>query len=61
MHELLHIGILISSLLGAAGLVLLVAWPLFADQPLPGPTKALLGVLIGAGTLLFLVEWRWVH
>ena len=61
MHELLHIGILASTLLGAAGLVLLVLWPLFADQPLPGPTKLALGALIGLGAVLFLVEWRFVH
>lgn len=61
MHELLHIGILISVLLGAAGLVLLLPWPLFADQPLPGATKVVLFVLIGLGALFLLVEWRLVH
>ena len=61
MHELLHIGILASTLLGAAGLVLLVLWPLFADQPLPAATKVVLGALIGLGAVMFLVEWRFVH
>lgn len=61
MHEVLHIGILASTLLGAAGLVLLVLWPLFADQPLPGPTKLVLGGLIGLGLGLFFLEWRLVH
>ena len=61
MHEALHIAILAATLLGAAGLVLLVLWPLFAEQSLPGPTKAVFGVLIGLGAVLFLVEWRFVH
>ena len=61
MHEVLHIGILASTLLGAAGLVLLVLWPLLADQPLPTPTKVVLAALIGMGVVLFLVEWRLVH
>ena len=61
MHELLHIGILASTLLGAAGLVLLVLWPLFGEQPLPRPTRVALGALIGLGAVMFLVEWRFVH
>ena len=61
MHEVLHIGILASTLLGAAGLVLLVLWPLFADQPLPAPTKAVLAGLMALGAVLFVVEWRLVH
>lgn len=61
MHEALHIAILTATLLGAAGLVLLVLWPLLADQPLPGPTRAVLFVLIALGAILFLVEWRLVH
>jgi hypothetical protein len=61
MHEVLHIGILASTLLGAAGLVLLVLWPLFSDQPLPRATRLALAGLIGLGAILFLVEWRLVH
>ena len=61
MHEVLHIGILASTLLGAAGFVLLVLWPLFADQPLPGPTRLVLAALIALGAILFFVEWRLVH
>lgn len=61
MHEVLHVGILASTLLGAAGLVLLTLWPLFADQPLPGPTRLVLAALIGLGAILLIVEWRWVH
>lgn len=61
MHELLHIGILTSTLLAAAAILLLVLWPLIADQPLGRPTTGVLWLLIGLGTVLFLVEWRWVH
>jgi hypothetical protein len=61
MHEVLHIAILTATLLGAAGLVLLVLWPLLADQPLPGPTRTVLSVLIVLGAAMFLVEWLLVH
>ncbi len=61
MHELLHIGVLASTLLGAASLVVLLLWPLLADQPLAGPTQAVLATLIGLGAILLLVEWRLVH
>lgn len=61
MHELLHVSILTATLLGAAGFLLLLLWPLLADQPLPRPTKIVLSVLIALGALLFLVEWRLVH
>lgn len=61
MHELLHIGVLAATLLGAASLVVLLLWPLLADQPLGGPTKAGLATLIGLGAILLLVEWRLVH
>lgn len=61
MHELLHIAILTSTLLGAAAILLLILWPLLAEQPLGGPTRAVLWLLIGLGATLFLVEWRWVH
>ena len=61
MHELLHIAILTATLLGAAGSVLLVLWPLFATEPLPGGTRFVLFFLIGLGAVLLLVEWRFVH
>ena len=61
MHELLHVGILVATLLGAAAIVLLVTWPLFADQPLPPRTRIVLFALIGLGALLLVVEWRLVH
>ena len=61
MHGLLHLAILTSTLLGAAGLVLLVVWPLLSDSPLPRATKVGLGVLVGLAGVLLLVEWRLVH
>ena len=61
MHEALHVAILTSTLLGAAGLILLLLWPLLADQPMPGATKVVLSLLFGLGAVLFLVEWRLVH
>lgn len=61
MHEVLHLAILTSTLLGAAGLVLLVVWPLASDLPLPRPTKVALGVLVGLALALLLIEWRLVH
>ena len=61
MHQLLHIGILLSTLLGAAGLVILLVWPLMSDSRLPdGARWAMLG-LVGAAAVLFLLEWRVVH
>lgn len=61
MHELLHISILVSTLLGAAGLALLVLWPLVADSQLPAATRRVLIGLVALGALLLLVEWRFVH
>lgn len=61
MHELLHLAILTSTLLGAAGLVLLVVWPLMSESPLGRPTKIALGVLVGVAVALLLIEWRYVH
>ena len=61
MHELLHLAILSSTLLGAAGSVLLVAWPLFAESPLPATTRWGLAALVGVAAVLLLVEWRFVH
>lgn len=61
VHELLHLGILLATLLGAASLLLLLLWPLVSDSPLPPATRwAMLG-LVGVAALLFLVEWRVVH
>ena len=61
MHEVLHLAILASTLLGAAGLVVLVLWPLVADSPLPMPTRWALAALVALGAVLLLLEWRIVH
>lgn len=61
MHQLLHISILVSTLLGAAGLALLVLWPLVADSQLPVATRNALIGLAALGAALLLVEWRFVH
>ena len=61
MHDLLHLAILASTLLGAAGLVLLVVWPLFSETPLSPPARWALGALVATGAALLLVEWLLVH
>ena len=61
MHELLHISILVTTLFGAAGLVLLVLWPLFGESRMPGTTRKVLSALVVLGAVLLLVEWRFVH
>lgn len=61
MHEVLHLAILVSTLLGGAGLVLLLVWPLMSQSPLPGATKWALAALVALAALLLLVEWRLVH
>lgn len=61
MHEVLHVSILASTILGAASLALLVLWPALFDSPMPGLARGLAtGAVAGAGVLL-LVEWRLVH
>ena len=61
MHQVLHIGILASTLLGAAGLILLVLWPFVSDAPLPEVTKRALAALVVVAAGLLLFEWRYVH
>lgn len=61
MHQLLHVGILVSTIMGVAALALLVLWPVIFEAPLGGRTKALLLASIGVAGLLFLMEWRVVH
>lgn len=61
MHQLLHISILVSTLLAAAGLALLLLWPLVGDSPLPPATQRALVGLVVVGAALLLVEWRFVH
>ncbi len=61
MHQLLHVGILASTIMGVAALALLVLWSVIFDTPLIGKTKALLVASIGIAGFLFLLEWRVVH
>lgn len=61
MHEVLHVSILASTVLGAGALALLVLWPALFDGPMPPLARGLAGVAVGLAALLFLVEWRLVH
>ncbi len=62
-HEIWHVVVLVSTLLGAAALVLLLLAPLVFDEPprtLARMRVPLLVALFGAGALL-LVEWLGIH
>jgi hypothetical protein len=48
-------------LLGAAGLVILLVWPLVSDSRLPGGARWVMLGLVGAAAVLFLLEWRVIH
>jgi hypothetical protein len=61
VHEALHVAILATTLIGAAGLAMFLMWPVIFDAPLPPATKRVLLALVGLGLLLFLVEWLLVH
>jgi hypothetical protein len=61
MHEVLHVAILVSVLVGAGTVVVMLAWPLFAEAPLPPATRRALGGVGVVGLLLLLVEWGFVH
>jgi len=61
MHELGHIAVLIFTLCGAASLVLLVLWPVFADRALEPSLRAILAALGSLGVAALLVEWVVVH
>lgn len=61
MHQLLHVVILASTLLGAGALALFLAWPLLFDSAAPPRMKAALVAAAGAGAGALLLEWRVVH
>ena len=61
MHGVLHVAILATTVMGVAGLALLVLWPLIFEAPPTHATRALVLVAVGVAGLLFLVEWRLVH
>jgi hypothetical protein len=61
VHVALHVAILATTLVGGAGLALVLVWPLIFEGPLPPTTRRVLLALVGLGLLLFLVEWQIVH
>ena len=61
MHELLHVGVLGSTVLGAGSLALLVLWPALFEAPLPRGARILAGAAVAVASVLFLVEWQVVH
>ena len=61
MHQLLHIGVLASTILGAGSLALLVLWPALFDAPLPSATRLIALGAVALAAVLFLLEWRVVH
>ena len=61
MHQALHVAILATTLIGAAGLVMFLLWPVIFDAPPPPATRRILLALVGVGLLLFLLEWLIVH
>jgi hypothetical protein len=60
-HQVLHVAILASTLMGAGGLVLLVIWPLVSETPLPSVTRNILAGIVILAILLLGLEWRVVH
>ncbi len=61
MHDVLHIAILASTVMGGAGLALLVLWPVIFEAAPSETTRAILLGTVATAGLLFLVEWRLVH
>ena len=61
MHEVLHVSILASTILGAASLALLVLWPALFDSAMPVLARAVATGAVVVAAVLFLVEWRLVH
>ena len=61
MHEVLHVGVLGFTILGAASLALIVLWPALFDAPMPRSARGAAAASVVAAGILFLVEWRVVH
>jgi hypothetical protein len=61
MHEVLHVAILVSTILGAGGVALLVLWPLIFDHPPTPVSRNVVLVLVAGAAALLLVEWRFIH
>jgi hypothetical protein len=62
-HELWHVVVLVSALLGAGGAVLLALSSVVFDTPPPGLSKArpLVIALIACAAAIVLAEWLIVH
>jgi hypothetical protein len=62
-HDLWHLVVLGSTLMGAAGLAILVLAPLVFDEPPPGLQRAkpLIWALVGVAAFLLAAEWLGVH
>jgi hypothetical protein len=60
-HQLLHIAILTSTLMGAAALAMFLLWNTIFDSPLPRATRVVAVVAVLLAGALYLVEWRVVH
>jgi hypothetical protein len=61
MHQVLHVGILGFTILGAASLALIVLWSALFDSPMPRTARGVAGTAVVVAGLLFLLEWRVVH
>ena len=62
-HDLWHLVVLGSTLMGAAGLAILLLAPLVFEEPTPGLRQArpLVGGLVAVAAILLVVEWLGVH
>ena len=63
MHELWHVAVLLSTLVGAAALGILALSPIVFDEPPEGlrTARPFLVALIAFAGLLLVLEWRGVH
>ena len=62
-HDIWHLVVLGSTLMGAAGLAILALSPLIFEEPPPGLQRfrPLVGGLVALAAVLLLVEWLGVH
>lgn len=62
-HEVWHVTVLASTLLGAGGLGLLLLAPLLFEETPPGLAKArpLVVVLVAVAAIVLILEWLAVH
>jgi hypothetical protein len=62
-HDLWHLAVLGSTLMGAAGLAILVLAPLVFEEPPPGLQRAkpLIAGLVLVAAVLLGAEWLGVH